>query len=100
MTMMLLNTSEAEWTASLIMAPEWARMPASSFKRERSALPRMLTTETRVAMVSNSCAFAGAGAEGWFFIDENLLINSALCLTRGTKNTHGVSMSQRTVPWV
>ena len=54
MTMMLLSTSEAECTASLIIAPELAKMPASSLKSESTALPAMLTRETRVAVFSKS----------------------------------------------
>ena len=50
MTMMLLRTSDAECTASLIMAPELAAIPASSFRAERMAFPMMLTMETRTAV--------------------------------------------------
>ena len=49
MTIKLLKTSEAEWTASLIIAPECARIPASSLKTDSAVLPAMLTRETRVA---------------------------------------------------
>ena len=49
MTIKLLKTSEAECTASLIIAPECARMPASSLKTDSAVLPAMLTSETFVA---------------------------------------------------
>ena len=52
MTMKLLSTSEAECTASLIIAPELAKMPASSLRSESTAFPAMLTAETRVAVFS------------------------------------------------
>ena len=49
MTIKLLKTSEAEWTASLIIAPECARIPASSLKTDNAVLPAIFTRETRVA---------------------------------------------------
>jgi hypothetical protein len=55
--MKLLNTSEAECTASLIIAPEWATMPARSLIIERAVFPATLTSDTRVAVFSkiSSC---------------------------------------------
>ena len=60
MTMKLLSTSDAECTASLIMAPEWARMPASSFNKDNIVFPATLTRDTFVAVFSKSivCSMA------------------------------------------
>ena len=43
MTMMLLNTSEAECTASEIIAPECATTPAINLNADSMRLPMMLT---------------------------------------------------------
>ena len=43
MTIRVLNTSEAEWTASEIMAPERANTPAKSLKAESRRFQTMLT---------------------------------------------------------
>lgn len=52
MTTMVLNTSEAEWTASLIMAPELAAMPAKSLNADNTTFATMLTKETFMATAS------------------------------------------------
>ena len=49
MTMKVLNTSEAEWTASEIIAPELAKIPASSLKADSTRLTMTLMTDTRMA---------------------------------------------------
>lgn len=54
MTTMVLNTSEAEWTASLIIAPEWATMPARSLNTDKTIFAAMLTYETFIAIFSKS----------------------------------------------
>ena len=59
MTIKLLSTSDAEWTASEIMAPEWAIMPAKSLKRVRMALPHTLRRDTRTAVAVNSLSSLG-----------------------------------------
>ena len=48
-TTTVLNTSDAEWTASEIMAPDPARIPAASFAKVRKILTKMLILETRMA---------------------------------------------------
>ena len=45
---------EAEWAASLIMAPECAIRPAASFSSVRITFVAMLITETLVAAVWNA----------------------------------------------
>ena len=42
-TMMVLNTSEAEWMASEIMAAEWPKIPARNLKVLSIRLMTMLT---------------------------------------------------------
>ena len=49
MTMNVLNTSDAECTASDTMAPERASSPAASFAAESSRFTTMLTPDTRSA---------------------------------------------------
>ena len=45
--MKVVSTSEKEWMASEIMAPERPHTPASSLKAESRALPIRLTRERR-----------------------------------------------------
>ena len=54
MTMMVLMTSDAEWMASEIMAPEWATIPATSLNAVRTIFSAMLRADTRMAMASFS----------------------------------------------
>ena len=51
-TTKVLNTSEAEWIASEIIAPECATIPASSLSAVRMKLPIMLTKDTFIACFS------------------------------------------------
>ena len=48
-TTSVLNTSEAECTASEIIAPEDAMSPASSLSSDSTILTIMLTTDTFIA---------------------------------------------------
>ena len=48
-TMMVLNTSDMECTASDTMAPERASSPASSFTADRAVFHKMVSLETRMA---------------------------------------------------
>ncbi len=48
----VLSTSDAEWTASDTIAPEWATNPAANFRIVSTTLPRIVTTETRIALAS------------------------------------------------
>ena len=50
-----LKISEAECTASLIMAPECAITPAANFATVRITFVAMLITETFVAAAWKSC---------------------------------------------
>ncbi len=52
MTTMVLNTSEAEWIASEIMAPECAITPASSLNTVSTRFATILTMETLIATFS------------------------------------------------
>ena len=51
-TTKVLSTSDAEWTASDTIAPEWATNPAANFRIVSTTLPRIVTTETRIALAS------------------------------------------------
>ena len=52
--MILLNTSDAECTASLIIAPECATKPAISLNTDKIRFHTTLTNETLIAVFSNS----------------------------------------------
>ena len=51
MTMIVLNKSEAECTASEIIAAEWAKIPAKSFMTDSRIFTTMLTADTRVTIL-------------------------------------------------
>ena len=53
-TTTVLITSDAECIASLTIAPEEARTPASSLNADSRTFPTMLTVETFIATFSNS----------------------------------------------
>ena len=50
--MIVLNTSDAECTASEIIAPDDAKIPAASFPAESRTFTRILTFETCIAVCS------------------------------------------------
>ena len=52
---MVVSTSEKEWMASEIMAPECPKMPAKILKPERAAFPMILTRD-RFRMIRISWA--------------------------------------------
>ena len=56
-TTKVLNTSEAEWTPSEIMAADWAIKPAASLAKLSTRLATMLFKETIMAMCSSSFAY-------------------------------------------
>ena len=55
MTMTVLNTSDAECTASETIAAEFPATPAINFPMERIRLTIMLFLETRIAICSSVC---------------------------------------------
>ena len=59
MTMTVLNTSDAEWAASEIMAPDLAAMPANNLNADNIRFTRILLTDTFMAIRSFLCCLTG-----------------------------------------
>ena len=82
MTIIVLNTSEAECIASEIIAPDCATIPAASFTTESNIFTTMLTLETLKAISSTLSYFI-------IVIVKQLLVNIGVNIFKSVKyNDH------------